>query len=44
MLVQGALSETQHEAVVHILESQQPAIEAYVQLKAELTCIHQKSE
>ena len=43
MLVQCALSKVQQEVVSHILESGAPALEAYPQLKAELTRMHQKS-
>ena len=43
VLVQCSLSEAQQEAVAHILESDMPASEAYSQLRAELTHLHQKS-
>ena len=43
VLVHCALSMVQHKAVAHILESNSPASEAYPQLKAELTRMHQKS-
>jgi hypothetical protein len=43
LLAQCALSEAQQEAVVHVLEKDLPASEAYTQLRAELTCMHQKS-
>jgi len=43
VLVQCALSDAQQETVAHILESDMPASQAYVELKAELTRMHVKS-
>jgi len=43
VLAQWALSEAQQEAVAHILESNTLTSEAYPQLMAELTRMHQKS-
>jgi hypothetical protein len=43
VLVQCALSDAQPETVAHIFESDMPASQAYAELKAELTRMHEKS-
>ena len=43
LLIRCTLSQTQQEMVAHLLEGDLPASKAYEQLKAELTCLHQKS-